>query len=65
VFLHEASTRLWIRCRQLLANLLPAGEQLQKTLAQVDALVGVPPVNIQLPLQRIAAKVIEAGRFPG
>lgn len=63
VFVHEARTRLWVRCRQLLANLLPAGDQLNGTLSQVDALLGGTPVNTQTPLQRIAAKVIEAGKY--
>jgi len=63
VFLQEATTRLWTRSRQLLANLMPAGEALQKTLAKVDALLGQPPVNIQQPLARIATRLLEAGKY--
>lgn len=63
VFLQEATTRLWTRSRQLLANLMPAGEALQKTLGKVDALLGQPPVNIQQPLARIATRLLEAGKY--
>ncbi len=63
VFLQEATTRLWTRSRQLLANLMPAGEALQKTLGKVDALLGQPPVNIQQPLARIASRLLEAGKY--
>ncbi len=63
VFLVDSTTRLWTNARQLLANLLPAGEALQKTIGKVDFLVGAPPANTQLPLQRIAAKLLDAGKY--
>ncbi|MFN8610131.1 MAG: acyl-CoA dehydrogenase family protein [Vulcanimicrobiota bacterium] len=63
VFLVDSTTRLWTNARQLLANLLPAGEALQKTVGKVDYLVGGAPANTQIPLQRIAAKVLEAGKY--
>ncbi|MBN9415478.1 MAG: acyl-CoA dehydrogenase family protein [Candidatus Eremiobacteraeota bacterium] len=63
VFLVESTTRLWTNARQLLANLLPAGEALQKTTGKIDFLVGTAPANTQLPLQRIAAKLLEAGKY--
>ncbi|MBX3167771.1 MAG: acyl-CoA dehydrogenase family protein [Candidatus Eremiobacteraeota bacterium] len=63
VFLVDSTTRLWTNARQLLANLLPAGEALQKTIGKIDFLVGAPPANTQLPLQRIAAKLLEAGKY--
>lgn len=63
VFLQESTTRLWSRCRQLLANLMPAGEGLQQILGQVDHLLGQPPINIQVPLARIAARLIESGKY--
>lgn len=63
VFLVDSSTRLWTNARQLLANLLPAGEALQKTIGKIDHLVGAPPANTQLPLQRIAAKLLDAGKY--
>ena len=65
VFLVDSSTRLWTNARQLLANLLPAGEALQKTIGKIDHLVGAPPANTQLPLQRIAAKLLDAGKYNG
>ncbi len=63
VFLVDSTTRLWTNARQLLANLLPAGEALQKTIGKIDFLVGAPPANTQLPLQRIAAKLLDAGKY--
>jgi alkylation response protein AidB-like acyl-CoA dehydrogenase len=63
VFLVDSSTRLWTNARQLLANLLPAGEALQKTIGKVDHLVGAAPANTQLPLQRIAARLLESGKY--
>jgi len=63
VFLAEATTRLWTNARQLLANLLPAGEALQKTVGKIDHLVGGVPANTQAPLQRIAARLLEAGKY--
>ena len=63
VFMVEATTRLWTRSRQLLANVLPAGEGLQKTIGQIDHLLGQPPVNVQQPLARIATRMLEAGKF--
>ena len=62
-FLVDSTTRLWTNARQLLANLLPAGEALQKTIGKIDFLVGAPPANTQLPLQRIAAKLLDAGKY--
>jgi len=63
VFLVDSTTRLWTNARQLLANLLPAGEALQKTIGKLDYLVGAPPANTQVPLQRIAARLLEAGKY--
>jgi alkylation response protein AidB-like acyl-CoA dehydrogenase len=63
VFLVDSTTRLWTNARQLLANLLPAGEALQKTIGKIDYLVGAPPANTQLPLQRIAARLLDAGKY--
>lgn len=63
VFLVEATTRLWTRCRQLLANVLPAGEGLQKIIGTVDHLLGQPPANVQQPLARIATRLLEAGKY--
>ncbi|MBT9587387.1 acyl-CoA dehydrogenase family protein [bacterium] len=63
VFLIEATTRLWTRCRQLLANVLPAGEGLQKIIGTVDHLLGQPPANVQQPLARIATRLLEAGKY--
>jgi alkylation response protein AidB-like acyl-CoA dehydrogenase len=63
VFLQDATTRLWTRSRQLLANLMPAGEALTKTIGKVDFLLGQPPVNTQPALARIATRLIEAGKF--
>ena len=63
VFLAESTTRLWTNARQLLANLLPAGEALQKTIGKIDYLVGGVPANTQLPLQRIAARLLDAGKY--
>lgn len=63
VFLVEATTRLWNRSRQLLANVLPAGDNLQKVMEQVDKLLGRPPANIQEPLARIAARLLESGKY--
>jgi len=63
VFLHEATVRLWSCSRQLLANVLPAGEALQKTLGKLDYLLAQPPVNLQEPLRRIAQRLLDAGKF--
>lgn len=63
VFLHEAQVRLWSRSRQLLANVLPAGEALQKTLTTLDQLLVQPPVDLQAPLRRIATRLLDAGKF--
>lgn len=63
VFLVDSTTRLWTNARQLLANLLPAGEALQKMIGKIDFLVGAPPANTQLPLQRIAARLLDAGKY--
>lgn len=64
IFAQQSAERVRRSARTLLADVLEDADELKANLRAIEALVGQSPKSTCAPLQRLAARAVELGRYP-